>query len=88
MCHLGRPWRPHAKTVFIETNMGKHIVPAGWHNWNNAANEKTVYYAEYKSKGEGANVMQRVGWSKQLSTLDAKKYSLENIFREWKPASK
>ena len=58
MCHLGRPWRPHAKTVFIETNMGKHIVPAGWHNWNNAANEKTVYYAEYKSKGEGANVMQ------------------------------
>jgi len=27
--YLGRPWRPYAKTVFINTNMGKHIVPTG-----------------------------------------------------------
>ncbi|GAB2969191.1 pectinesterase family protein [Hymenobacter coalescens] len=45
--HLGRPWRPHARTVFLRTRMGGHIAPAGWDNWKNPANEQTAYYAEY-----------------------------------------
>ena len=52
---LGRPWRPYAKVVYIDCWLGKHIRPEGWDNWRNAANEKTAYYAEYKSKGPGAN---------------------------------
>ena len=79
-CFLGRPWRPNAKTVFINTDMGPHIVPAGWNNWNNPENEKTVLYAEYNSKGPGANAAGRVKWSKQLTAKEAKKYMLENIF--------
>uniref|UniRef100_A0AAU6WJH3 Pectinesterase n=1 Tax=Chryseobacterium endophyticum TaxID=1854762 RepID=A0AAU6WJH3_9FLAO len=31
--YLGRPWRPYAKTVFIDTTMGKHILPEGWNPW-------------------------------------------------------
>lgn len=78
--YLGRPWRPYAKTVFINTEMGKHIVPAGWENWRNPQNEATAFYAEYNSRGEGADVSKRVPWSKQLTRKQARKYTLANIF--------
>lgn len=78
--YLGRPWRPYAKTIFIRTDMGNQILPAGWDNWGNAANEKTVLYAEYGSTGSGGNTSKRVGWSKQLSAKEAKQYTLETIF--------
>lgn len=82
---LGRPWRPHARTVFINTNMGEHISPAGWDNWRNPENEKTAYYAEYNSKGPGANAKGRAGWSHQLTKKEARKYTLENILGQWSP---
>jgi pectinesterase len=84
---LGRPWRPHAKTVFIRTYMGAHIVAAGWDNWRNPANERTVEYAEYKSTGPGRSTA-RAAWSKQLSEKEVKRISLQNIFsggRDWIP---
>ena len=87
-CYLGRPWRPHAKTVFIETEMGAHILPVGWNNWNNPENEKTVVYAEYKSKGPGSNTGGRVPWAKQLSSKEVKEYSLQNVFGDWNPLEK
>lgn len=78
--YLGRPWRPYGATVFMNCEMGKHIVPAGWHNWKNPDNEKTARYAEYKSTGEGADPEARVQWSRQLTDEEAKQYSVENIF--------
>jgi pectinesterase len=78
--YLGRPWRPHAKTVFIRTAMGSHILPVGWDNWRNVENEKTVLYAEFKSTGTGADISKRVKWSKQLKAKEAKRYTLNNIF--------
>jgi pectinesterase len=86
--YLGRPWRKYAKTVFINCNMGAFISAEGWDNWKNPDNEKTVFYAEYESKGPGANAKQRVSWSHQLSTEQASKYTIENIFRgrlKWNP---
>ena len=44
--YLGRPWRPYAYTVFMNCELGKHICPAGWHNWGNEANEQTARYLE------------------------------------------
>lgn len=85
---LGRPWRPYAKTVFINTEMGSHIVREGWDNWRNPANESTVIYAEYNSRGQGADAAARVKWSRQLSKKELKKYTLENIFSvpgKWVP---
>jgi pectinesterase len=82
---LGRPWRPYARTVWINTNMGDHILPAGWDNWRNPENEKTAYYAEYKSQGPGGNTSGRVGWSHQLTKKEAKQYTLKNIFKDWDP---
>lgn len=72
--YLGRPWRPYAQTVFINTVLGEHIRPEGWHNWSKPDAEKTAFYAEHKSKGPGASVKTRVTWSKQLSAREVKKY--------------
>lgn len=86
---LGRPWRPYAKTVFINTEMGKHIVSEGWNPWKGdkmfPEKEKTAYYAEYNSKGEGGNIAQRVSWSHQLTKKEMKNYTIKNIFEGWNP---
>jgi pectinesterase len=78
--YLGRPWRSFSKTVFIRCEMPKQIAPEGWNNWGNPENEKTVFYAEYKNTGKGADFSQRVKWSKQLTEKEAKEYTVENIF--------
>ena len=78
--YLGRPWRANAKTVFIKCDLPKAIVPEGWNNWNNPENEKTVFYAEYKSTGEGAAPGKRIKWSRQLNDKQAQAYSLATIF--------
>ncbi|CAN5913894.1 hypothetical protein BH24BAC1_BH24BAC1_38490 [soil metagenome] len=83
--YLGRPWRPHAKTVFLNTRMGNQIKPEGWHNWNKPEAEKTAYYAEYRSTGPGARPSSRVAWSHQLKESEAKEYTLEKVFAGWSP---
>ncbi|WP_225321462.1 pectinesterase family protein [Rhizosphaericola mali] len=88
---LGRPWRPFAKTVFLDCNMGGFIRPDGWDNWRDTTNEKTAFYAEYHSTGSGANLSKRVKWSYQLTSKEAKLYSINNIFNlndTWIPSLK
>ncbi len=83
--YLGRPWRIYAKTVFISCEMGKHILPQGWHNWKKPEAEKNTLYAEYDCKGEGFQPDKRVDWSKQLTKKQARKYTKENILTDWTP---
>lgn len=86
--YLGRPWRPYAYTLFIECELGKHIVLAGWHNWGKQSNEETARYMEYKNTGEGANASERVAWSKQLTKKEAEAVTADAIFRtqsDWDP---
>jgi pectinesterase len=86
---LGRPWRKHAATAFIRTELAGNIRPAGWDNWRNPANELTARYAEYGSTGPGAKPGERVKWAKQLTAEEAKTYTVENILRGkdgWHPA--
>lgn len=78
--YLGRPWRDYARVVFIECEMGAHILPEGWHNWGQPNREKTSFYAEYKSSGPGANQAKRVAWSHQLSKKELKQYTFDRIF--------
>ncbi len=63
---LGRPWRPWSRVVYIDTELPADLNPAGWNNWNNPANEKTAFYAEFNSTGPGASPAARVPWSHQL----------------------
>ncbi|KAA1189916.1 pectinesterase family protein [Paenibacillus sp. B2(2019)] len=60
---LGRPWREYAKTVFVGCQMGSHIHPLGWDNWNNSANEQTVRYQEYDVKDAALLSKKRVPWA-------------------------
>ncbi|WP_461451573.1 pectinesterase family protein [Mucilaginibacter sp.] len=77
--YLGRPWRPYAKAVYINTIMESRIVPAGWDNWRNPDNEKTAFFAEYKSTGPGAHISGRAAWSHQLTSTEIKSYTIKNI---------
>lgn len=84
--YLGRPWRPYAKTVFINTTMENHILPEGWNPWKGDKmfpdKEKTTFYAEFKSTGNGANANKRVEWSHQLSKKELKNYTIKKIFQK------
>lgn len=81
--YLGRPWRPYAKTVFIRTAMGDHILPQGWNPWKGDAmfpdKEKTAFYGEFENNGAGSNISGRVSWSHRLTAADMKNYTLKNI---------
>lgn len=79
--YLGRPWRPYAYTLFMNCELGSHIVPAGWHNWGKTSNEETARYAEYNNSGAGASTKDRAPWSKQLTKKEAAKVTLENVFK-------
>jgi pectinesterase len=87
--YLGRPWRPFAKTVFMNCELGSHIRAAGWDPWKGDAmfpdKDKTAFYAEYKNYGPGSAISQRVDWSKQLTKKEAKAYTIKTIFRDWNP---
>lgn len=79
--YLGRPWRPYAYTVFMNCELGSHILPVGWNNWSNKDNEKTARYMEYNNSGAGAATKERAPWSKQLTKKEAAKITLENVFK-------
>ena len=80
--YLGRPWRPYAHTLFMNGQLGKHILPVGWHNWSNTQNETTARYCEYNNHGEGAATKERAAWTRQLTRKEAAKVTLENVFRQ------
>jgi pectinesterase len=72
---LGRPWRPYAATVFLNTEIADGVVrPTGWNNWNDPKREATVRYAEY-----GSGSPERVAWAKKLTDSDAKEYTIANV---------
>ena len=86
--YLGRPWRPYAHTLFMNCELGKHIRPEGWYNWNNPTNENTARYQEYNNSGEGAAPKKRVAWSRQLTKKEAAQVTIENVFKRndgWMP---
>ena len=84
--YLGRPWRPYAKTVFIQCEMAAHIKPEGWNNWGKPEAETTTFYAEYQSTGTGGNTVSRVRWSHLLTSEQfTNQYTLNVIFKDWVP---
>lgn len=84
---LGRPWRPYAKVVYLNSYMGAHIKAEGWSTWNNNDNHKTTYYAEYKSNGPGANPYKRLAWTHQLTRKEARQYRMKQVLKNWNPES-
>lgn len=81
--YLGRPWRPFAKSVILNCELGKMIKPEGWNNWNKPEAEQDSFFAEYKSTGPGASPDTRVKWSHQLTDAEAATYTPEQILGDW-----
>ena len=80
-CYLGRPWGAYAKTVFIDCELGEHILPEGWHDWEKEGKpntKKNSYYAEYGSTGPGARGP-RVKWAHTLRERDLRDYTFEKV---------
>lgn len=85
---LGRPWRPYGYTLFMNCELGSHIVAKGWHNWGKTTNEQTARYAEYNNTGAGANAKERAPWSRQLTDKEAAQITPERVFtinNTWNP---
>ena len=83
----------YAKTVFIDCELGAHILPEGWHDWEKPGkpdSKKNSFYAEYGSTGPGAvgkassgksgSSASRVKWSHTLSASKAALYNPEKVF--------
>lgn len=86
--YLGRPWRAYAMALFMNCSLPKEILPAGWDNWKNSDNEKTVRYMEYNNTGKGADTSQRVKWSQILTAGQIKEYTVANVLGgcdNWNP---
>lgn len=78
---LGRPWRPYAKTVYVDCVMGGHIAPEGWNNWGKEK-EKTAFYAEVGSmdeRGNAVDVSRRVPWVRQVQRED---YTIDKVLAD------
>jgi pectin methylesterase-like acyl-CoA thioesterase len=88
--YLGRPWRPYATVVYLNTEMGNHIVPAGWREWhpNETHSIETAFYAEFNSNGPGAPVGQRDPHTHLLTPEQARQYEPSVFLRgndNWNP---
>jgi polygalacturonase len=89
--YLGRPWRPYATVIYLNTEMGAHIDPAGWREWHPGETHsiETVFYAEFNSTGPGAQHGQRDPHTHFLSEEQARQYEPAVFLRgsdNWNPA--
>lgn len=72
--YLGRAWGPASRVVYSLTYFDNIILPQGWFDWGDSSRQKTVFYAEYKCFGPGANRVGRVSWSRVLTTKEAQPF--------------
>jgi pectinesterase len=86
--YLGRPWRAHASTIFLHTEMDGVVRGEGWHNWGRPDREATVRYAEFASTGGGANSGSRVHWADTLTGAEASAITAARVLGgadHWQP---
>ena len=87
---LGRPWRDHAATLFMQTELPAGIHPEGWHNWGRPWAEKTARYAEFANTGPGAVRAERVAWARELDPTTAARITPASVLGRndgWNPAA-
>jgi polygalacturonase len=87
--YLGRPWRPYATAIFLDTEMDGHIVPAGWREWHPGETHSidTANYAEYHSTGPGAHPGEREPSSHQLAEEQIAPFAITTFLDGWNPSA-
>jgi len=87
---LGRPWRPSATVIYLNTEMGDHIDPAGWREWHPGETHslETSFFAEFGSTGPGAHPSEREPSAKPLTPDQARQFEPSVFLRgsdNWNP---
>ncbi|XP_073272580.1 probable pectinesterase/pectinesterase inhibitor 61 [Primulina huaijiensis] len=90
--YLGRPWKLYSRTVYMLSNMGDHIHPKGWLEWNATFALDTLYYGEYMNYGLGSSLGQRVKWPGYRvikSTEEASRFTVARFIHgsSWLPST-
>lgn len=85
--YLGRPWRKHAKTVFLRCEMDACVAPAGWADWD-AERPVTEGYCEYGTTGSESDLSRRHPSARLLTPKEADAITIETVFRGWNPPEK
>ncbi|KAF8090363.1 hypothetical protein N665_0478s0023 [Sinapis alba] len=90
--YLGRPWKKYSTTVFMESEIGPLVGPAGWMRWNTGVDPpSTIMYGEYKNSGPGAGLTERVNWAgykPTMSAAEAWRFTVDAFIngKDWLPA--
>ncbi|KAG6432110.1 hypothetical protein SASPL_103684 [Salvia splendens] len=61
--YLGRPMKAFSRAIVMESNIEGFISPEGWTPWMGTFGLDTLYYGEYKNRGQGADTSKRVTWT-------------------------
>ncbi|KAB5564050.1 hypothetical protein DKX38_004104 [Salix brachista] len=89
--YLGRPWKDYSTTVIMQSDIESFLKPVGWISWVSGVDPPaTIFYAEHRNTGAGANVDGRVKWAgyKPALTVDeAGKFAVDPFVQgsEWLP---
>nr|GMD21216.1 pectinesterase-like [Ipomoea batatas] len=76
--YLGRPWKQFSRTIIMSSFIDGFIAPEGWSPWEGDFALNTLWYAEYKNRGPGANTARRVNWKgiqKNISPQIARQFT-------------
>ncbi len=65
--------------MWVKCSLGEHIDPAGWDNWDNTDNERTVVYQEYDPEHADELRKTRVGWADCLAD-GVEKWDRQTVF--------
>ncbi|KAG7383252.1 hypothetical protein PHYPSEUDO_003875 [Phytophthora pseudosyringae] len=63
---LGRPWRPFAKVIWQNSELGDVVKPEGWARWDATSSTDKIVFKEFNNSGPGAVTANRVAFSGQL----------------------
>ncbi|MGN0972892.1 MAG: pectinesterase family protein [Aristaeellaceae bacterium] len=85
--YLGRPWRAHARTVFLDCEMDECVSPKGFADWEGGA-PVTELYGEHGTRGARADQSTRHPKQKRLTDGEAARLTLRYVLGgcdHWRP---
>jgi pectinesterase len=88
--YLGRPWRPYARVLVMQTELPGTLNPAGWSLWKLDDPTPTAFYAEFHNTGPGSDTSKRAQWSHQLTATEAAAYEPQHFLAgtdHWNPVA-
>ncbi|KAK9099634.1 hypothetical protein Syun_026679 [Stephania yunnanensis] len=90
--YLGRPWKQHSRTVYLESFLDGSISSAGWYPWAGGGSPSSVFYGEYMNSGPGSGTSGRVHWPgyhAALSTAEATEFTVARLISgtQWLPST-